>query len=105
MALEKFTKQPWEEFVIAGSIEKVVDEGELIDLPNCAVTAVDTSDDSDSTSEVINTPTIEKDDTNHYLKVQVIGGAHQEDHKITFKIATDANNQYEIDVLMKVRET
>jgi len=105
MALEKFKKQPWEEFVIAGSIEEVVDTGELIDIPNCDVTAVDMSDDSDSTADVIDSPTIEKDDTLHYLKVRVKGGVDLEDHKITFKIATQDNNQYEIDVIMKVRET
>lgn len=102
--MDSFTKQPWEEFVIAGSIEDAMDTGETIDLANSDISAIDLSDSSDSTSTVVEIATKAKDDTLGYLKVRIKGGAHGEQHKITFRIDTEQGNQYEVDVKMKVKE-
>lgn len=112
MAVEKFTKQSWEEFVIAGSIEDVIDTGELIDLDNSDIKAWQWDDlDTELTTSIIEIATKAKDDTNHYLKVRIKGGDEDAGttnlglYKITFYIATDQDNKYEIDVKMKIKET
>lgn len=103
MALERFTKQPYEEFVIAGEYSDVLETGETIISGTSTVTSVDTSDDSDSSTEVLDTATKAVDGTQ--LKMRVKGGVHGEKHKITFRADTSLGNNWEIDVIMKIKET
>jgi len=107
MAVESFTKQNWEEWVIAGSIEDVVDTGETIDLASSDIKAWSYSDlATEVTSDVIEIATKAKDDVLHYLKVRVKGGTTTlTPYKITFYIVTSLANKYEIDVKMKIKET
>lgn len=106
MAVESFTKQPYEEWVIAGSIEDVVDTGETITLGSCDVKAWQWDDlTQEETTNVIEIATLSKDDTLHYLKVRVKGGTTAiATYKITFYIVTSLSNKYEIDVKMKIKE-
>lgn len=105
MALESFKKQSWEEFVIAGSIEDVVDTGELIELTPSLVIAED-KEGTDVSNAVLDQLTLTKDDALHYLKIRCKDGAEgKSPYKITFRVDTDQGNRYEIDVVMKVKET
>jgi len=112
MAIESFRKQSWEEWVIAGSIEDVVDAGETIDLANSTIKAWQWDDlVTEVTTTVVEILTKAKDDVKHYLKVRVKGGsaiagtANPGVYKITFYIITSLLNKYEIDVKMKIWET
>jgi len=103
MALESFTKQSWEEFVIAGSLENVIATGEAIDLGSSSVAAVDKNGDDVSTT-VLDQGTLIDD--GYYLKIRCRAGDESlSPYKITFKIPTDAGNKWEIDVKMKIKET
>jgi hypothetical protein len=117
MAVEKFTKQSWEKWVIAGSIEDSRDDGETIDLASSNVKAWhwdDTEETVEKTSEVLQIASKNKDDAAGYLKIRVQAGDEDETfgessanpgtYKLTFYIITDQGNQYEVDVKMVIKE-
>lgn len=110
MALEKFEKQPSEEFYIYGSILNVQDETEVINLATSQVTAKDLSDGSDATSIVLNTATKKLADdpdgeyTDNMLGVLCQAGGDGKKYQVTFLMPTSAGQIFEVDVQMKVKE-
>ena len=100
MALESFSKQPYEQFVIAGEFEAVLLTGET--LQNPTMTAINKATDADTSTVVIEQATVAISGT------QVIGrvraGVDGETHKITIRTETIDDNKWEVDVLMKVKE-
>jgi hypothetical protein len=115
MAVESFTKQSWEEWVIAGSIDDVIDTGETIVEATSDIKAWHWDDETtEKTTDLIEIATKAADNTNFWLKVRVKGGDATEVpeggsnpgvYKITFYIITSLGNKYEIDVKMKIKES
>ena len=105
----RFEKDPWEKFYIYGSIYNVAESGDAISLSGSSVEAVDKSN-ADATSEVLDSTTkaLADDDrggSDNMLKILTQAGKiRRSPYTITFKLATDAGCQYEIDAKMVVRE-
>jgi hypothetical protein len=100
--MDSFTKQPSEEFYIAGGFTNVLQTGETIVEGSSTVTAVDTSDDSDASTIVLEQATKTVDGV--YLKMQCKAGENNGKYKITFRASTSDGNLFEVDVLMRVKE-
>jgi hypothetical protein len=103
MALESFTKQPYEEFMIAGDFTQVLESTETIVVGTSTVTATDKSTGEDTSATVLDASTKEVDGTQ--LRCRCRAGLTGEQHKITFRAVTSEENKWEIDVIMKVKET
>ena len=101
--MDEFTKQPYEEFVISGDFVNVLVGTESIIAGSSDITAIDTSTEQDSTTEVVDIAT--KTVSGSQLRVRCQAGDDGEDHKITFRVKTTQDNKFEIDVLMHVVET
>ncbi|MHA1224095.1 MAG: hypothetical protein ACTSP3_12765 [Candidatus Heimdallarchaeaceae archaeon] len=108
-SVESFTKQNYEQFFIAGDLVDVLETGENIDLSNTTITSVD-KDDNDVTTTILQAATKVLGDspnggTNNTVKIRVQAGVEAESpYKITFRIPTDLNNRYEIDLKCKIKE-
>ena len=103
MALETFTKQPYEAFGISADLVNVLETGETIVAGSSTVTAVD-KDGNPATSEVLNTGSKAVDGSKLVIQCQD-GTEDKSPYKITFRMVTDSGNQYEVDVKMKIKET
>jgi len=101
MALESFTKQPYEEFMIAGEFTSVLATGETLSSP--AASAINGKTKVDTTSAVLEIGTLVVSGTQ--VQVRCKAGIDKETHKITIRTETSAGNKWEIDVNMKVKET
>ena len=108
-SIESFTKQNYEQFFIAGDLVNVLETGESIVLADTTITAIN-SDGDDATTEVLQPATKALDDspnggTNNMVKIRVQEGAEADSfYKITFRIPTDQDNKWEIDIKMKIKE-
>jgi len=108
-SIESFTKQNYEQFFIAGDLVNVLEDDEGIDLDNTTITAID-SEGEDATSDVLQAGTKALDDspdggTNNMVKIRVQAGIEAlSSYKITFRIPTDQDNKWEIDVRLKIKE-
>lgn len=97
-----FTKQPYEAFGIDGDFVNVLETGETLILGSSSVTAQD-KDGNDMTNTVLDQSTIAVDGTK--LKIRCQAGIPAESpYKITFRTVTSLDNQFEVDVNMKVKE-
>jgi len=109
-SVETFTKQSYEQFYIAADLVDVLEDDEAIDLDTTTVTAVD-KDNEDATSDVLQPATKALADspdggTNNMVKIRVQAGDEDlSKYKITFRMPTDLNNKWEVDVGMKIKET
>ncbi len=105
MALDKFTKQSAEEFVISVSFANSLTRGEELDLSASSVIAVDVHEES-ATATVLNTPSLSLVGVNT-LKIQVLAGsANVSPYKLTFYGVTNAStpNIWEKDISMVIKE-
>lgn len=110
MAIEKFEKQSWEKFPIWGSILNVQDASETIVLGSSFVIAMDK--DGREMDEVVldqSTMVLGNDPdgsyTDNMLGIKVQKGSKLESpYYITFKMITNAGNQWEVDVKMVVKD-
>jgi len=105
MAIEKFTKQSYEEFTIAADFSENMRDGEVIVLQT--VSAVDAAGDDVSTT-ILDQDTIANDGA-HQVQVLVMAGeetAGISPYKITFYCETDnvPEHKWELDVRMVVKE-
>jgi len=101
MAISSFVKQPWEQFYIAADFSLVLGDAETIDGVNSEITAAD-YDGNDLTTDLIEAGSEQVD--GDYYKVRCKGGVDKTNYKITFRAVTSLDNQYELDVRMKVKE-
>jgi len=112
-SIESFTKQNYEQWFISGDLMTIngslLEEGENIDLTNTTITAID-KDGEDATADVLQLTTKAICDspdggTNNAVKVRVQAGVEDlSAYKITFRIPTDRDNRFEIDVKQKIKE-
>jgi len=113
-SIESFQKQNYEQWFISADLMTtdgaLLEEGENIDLENTTITAID-KDGEDATSDVLQIATKALTDspdggTNNAVKVRVQAGVEDlSSYKITFRIPTDRDNRFEIDLKMKLKET
>jgi HKD family nuclease len=96
--MNRFLKQPSEKFTITVDFASVLATNETIS--SYIITCVDLSDDSDSSSIIIDSDS----NTTNAVSIKVKAGIDKENHKITVKITTSDSNIFEEDILMKVRE-
>ncbi len=102
MALDDFSKQPYETFPIEADFVNVLADEETITLATSDVSAKK-SDDTDATSDVLTVA--EKAVDGSALQIRVKAGvAADSPYKITFRAVTSDNNKYEKDVEMTVEE-
>lgn len=107
MSSDFFRKQPFEEFDIAVDFASLrLESGESITVTT--VTAVKCSDDTDATSDIIDSDS----EAAGVVTIAVKNGVSVDDnsefapqrYKITTRVTTDAGSQYEHDVIMEVRQ-
>lgn len=102
-------KQPYESFVIAGSILSVMETAEVVLVGSSTVTATDTDGLDVSTTFLDQTSIVVGDDpdggTDNALEVRIRAGSEAgSPYKVTFQMTTDLTNQYEVDRTVKVKE-
>lgn len=108
-SIESFQKQNYEQFFIAGDLVNVLEDNESIDIDNTAITAID-SDGDDASADILQGATKALDDspdggTNNMVKIRVQEGLEANSpYKITFRIPTNLDNKWEIDVKLKLKE-
>jgi uncharacterized protein (UPF0333 family) len=100
MQLEKFTKQPYEQFYISADFSKNLSSSESVNAQTCTATDKDAAD---ASSIVIESGTIST--TNNIVQIQIKGGTvAKSPYKLLFRVETDAGNKWELDVTMYVKE-
>ena len=112
-SIESFQKQKYEQWFISADLMTVngslLEEGENIDLVNTTITATD-KDGEDATDDVLQVGTKALTDspdggTDNGVKVRVQAGVEDlSSYKITFRIPTDRDNRFEIDIKQKIKE-
>jgi len=111
VALEKTTKQSWEEYPIAGSILNVQkDENEKVVLATSVIEAID-KEGEDALATVIDMPTKTLDDDpdgtyiDNMLSVRCKGGTEAgSPYIVTFKMTTSEGNKWEVDMKLVIKE-
>jgi len=102
MALEYFTKQPYETFMVAADFSADLDTGETITEGTSDVIAEDKNGD-DATSDVLTIGAKVVDEG--LLKIRVKDGTENlTPYKITFRAVTSLVNKYELDISMRIKE-
>jgi len=108
-SIDSFEKQNYESFFIAADLVDVLESGESINLSGTTITAID-KDGNNASSIVLQTGTKALDDspdggTNNMVKLRIQAGEEANSpYKITFRIPTDLNNQWEIDLKLRIKE-
>jgi hypothetical protein len=99
--MESFTKQSYEEFVIAGDFVNVLEAGETLVLADCDIKAYDSSD-TDVTSSILENKAV----SGSQLQITVKDGSNSSSpYIISFYAETSDGNKWELDVKMKLKET
>jgi len=102
MALDNFTKQSYESFIISANFENNMTTGETLTLASCSVSATD-KDGVDASSTVLDSTSKAVSGTK--LQIRVKDGAEAgSPYKITFKAVTSLSNKWEKDVQMTITE-
>lgn len=105
MALVTTEKQPWERYFVYGDFVKVMDADETLDEAKITVTAVTIGTSPvDATGDVIDTPSIYKDDVLKRAYVRLMDGLDGSNYKFTIRIETSKANRWEVDGQLKVKE-
>lgn len=100
--MDKFEKQEYEEFVIAGEYEDVMTTGETITDGTSTVTAID-KDGNDVSSTILEQSTKTVDGTQLQMRCKA-GTYAASPYQITFKAVMSTLNKWEVDVIMWVKE-
>lgn len=99
--MEKFTKQPYEEFVISADFVNVVTaEDEIISA--ATVSATDNTG-TDASEDVLDDESVDISGTQVQVKV-LAGDIDKSPYKVTFRCTTSTGNKWEMEVTMNVRE-
>jgi len=108
-SVDSFQKQNYERWFISGDLYGRLEEGENIDLTNTSIIATD-KDGNDATADILQLATKALTDspdggTNNGVKLRVQEGEEDKSpYKITFRIPTDRDNRFEIDLKVKLKE-
>jgi len=102
MALDSFTKQSYESFIVSANFENNMITDETLTEAECTVTAQD-KDGSDASSTVLDSTSMAVSGTSLQIRVKA-GEESKSPYKITFKAVTSLNNKWEKDVNMVISE-
>ena len=101
-SLESFSKQGYEEFIIAADLVNVLNTGEEIIIGSSEIFAIDKG--AGSATDDILYP-FSKTVSGSQLRIRCKGGIESKSpYKITFRAVTNEDNKWEVDVLMRVKE-
>jgi len=103
MALDNFTKQSYESFIISANFEKNMTPGETLTLASCSVSATD-KDGVDASSTVLDSTSKAVSGTKLQIRVKDGAEAGGSPYKITFKAVTSLSNKWEKDVQITITE-
>ena len=105
MGLTKTEKQGFERYFIHGDFSAVLGAGETLDVNNVntSVTAVD-KDGVDATSTVIDDASEYVDEASLYVRIKD-GVEAESPYKVTIQVETSLGNRWEVDGLIKIKET
>lgn len=110
MAIPSETKQPWESWIVWGSILSVQEASETVVLNSSQILAMD-KDGYDAQGVLIDmsTKTLGSDPDGSYsdnmLGVRLQGGdPDKSPYHITFKMVTSLSNKYEAEMKIKIKE-
>lgn len=105
MGLTKTEKQGFERYFIQGDFSAVLESGETLDVSNVntTITAIDSSG-ADVTATIIDDASKYVDGTRLYVRIKD-GDEVGSPYKITIKVETSNGNRWEVDGLIKVKET
>lgn len=98
--MHQFTKQTRETFYIYGGITNVIATGDAINVDGSSVIVLDNSGE-DATSTIVTSLSL-YETTKVKTKVEAAGTEVLSPYKITFLIATEAGEVYEVDVFMTI---
>ena len=105
MGLTKTEKQGFERYFVHGDFSAVLDADETLDIGNAntTITAVDNTN-VDATATVIDDASKYIDGSSLYVRVKD-GDEAGSPYKITIKVETSKGKRWEVDGLIKVKET
>ncbi len=105
MGLTKTEKQGFERYFIHGDFSAVLESGETLDVNNAdtTITAIDSSG-ADATATIIDDASKYVDGSNLYVRIKD-GDEAGSPYKITIKVETSSGNRWEVDGLIKIKET
>ena len=105
MGLERTEKQGFERYFVHGYFSAVLDVDETLDIANVetTVTAIDNAG-ADATATIIDDASRYVDGSNLYVRIKD-GTEGESPYKITIRVETSKGNRWEIDGLVKIKET
>ena len=105
MGLEKTEKQEFERYFVHGDFSAVLDTDETLDIANIetTVTAIDNTGD-DATATIIDDASRYVDGSSLYVRIKD-GTEAESPYKITIRVETSKGNRWEVDGLIKIKET
>lgn len=105
MGLEKTEKQGFERYFVHGDFSAVLDADETLDIANIntGVTAADNTG-SDVTTTLIDDASKYIDGDCLYIRIKD-GDEAGSPYKITIRVETSKGNRWEVDGLVKIKET
>ncbi len=101
MGLDSTQKQSYERYFIYGDFSSVMETGETIDSET--IVAED-KDGADATATVVDAASAYVDGFKQYVRIKD-GTEAASPYKITIKIETSNGNRWEVDGLIKIKET
>jgi len=105
MGLEKTEKQGFERYFVNADFSAVLEADETLDAANenTTITVVD-KDNADATATIIDDASKYVDGTSLYVRIKD-GDEEGSPYKITIKVETSKGNRWEVDGLIKIKET
>lgn len=99
--MDKFEKQPYEEFTVSTNFSKNFSSGEVVESQ--AVTAIDNLG-NDVTTMITNQVTVANDGASGVSVLVRSGSEDKSPYKLSFRCVTNRGHRWEHDIQMKVRE-
>jgi len=105
VGLERTEKQGFERYFVHGDFSEVLGVDETLDIANLetTVTALDNTG-ADATATIIDDASKYVDGTSLYVRIKD-GTEAESPYKITIKVETSKGNRWEVDGLVKIKET
>ena len=105
MGLEKTEKQGFERYFVHGDFSAVLDADETLDIVNVnTVIIAEDKDGLDTTATIIEDASKYVDGSSLYVRIKDGDEAHSP-YKITIRVETSKGNRWEVDGLIKIKET
>ena len=105
MGLERTEKQGFERYFVHGDFSAVLDADETLDIANIETTVIAIDNTGvDATATIIDDASKYVDGTSLYVRIKD-GMEGESPYKITIRVETSKGNRWEVDGLVKIKET